>query len=52
MKLEASVNVLWQNLIALNASLANENEEQRIKLLHTKQLLEKVRVPMYPIRSN
>lgn len=41
-KLEASVNTLWQNLIALNASLSAENEVQRTELSKTKELLAKV----------
>ncbi|KAG4073876.1 hypothetical protein HA402_014081 [Bradysia odoriphaga] len=36
-----SVTVLWQNLIALNSTLAQENEEQRAELLRTKNLLQK-----------
>lgn len=42
LRLEASINTLWQNLVALNASLAVENEEQRTELSKTKELLEKV----------
>lgn len=40
--LEANINVLWQNLIALNASLLRENEENRAELMQTKELLQKV----------
>lgn len=42
--LEANINVLWQNLIALNSSILRENEEQRAELLQTKELLQKVSV--------
>lgn len=42
MRLEANINILWQNLIALNASLIKENEERGSELLATKKLLEKV----------
>ncbi|XP_037051611.1 DNA damage-responsive transcriptional repressor RPH1-like isoform X2 [Bradysia coprophila] len=36
-----SVTVLWQNLIALNSTLVQENEEQRAELLRTNELLQK-----------
>lgn len=42
MRLEANINILWQNLIALNASLIKENEQRGSELLTTKKLLEKV----------
>lgn len=44
LQLDANVNILWQNLIALNASLNHENQERREELLQTKKLLEGVRI--------
>lgn len=39
----ANINVLWQNLIALNSSLFNENEELKQELKLTKEQLQNVR---------
>lgn len=43
---EASVHILWQNLIALNASLCSESLEQKQELQRTKELLKEVSVKM------
>lgn len=40
--IEPSVNVLWQNLIALNNSLFKENEEKNKQLIDIKKKLVEV----------
>lgn len=45
--IEPSVNMLWQNLIALNTSLYKENEEKNQQLIELKKKLLEVCIDLF-----